>query len=84
MLAVSADRRKLNPCIIFKKKKNIPIGVKFSPGIHGYMQSKLIVGTSLEQKTCCYFETDGNYAMDSFRGNLVEQVKQLLKDNRTQ
>lgn len=92
MLAITADGRKLPPYIIFKRK-TIPKGVQFPRGIHvrvqtkGWMDFPLMVDwikTVWNVRPGALLKQPAMLVLDSFRGHLVNEVKQLLKDNKTQ
>ena len=91
MLAITADGRKLPPYIIFKRK-TIPKGERFPKGAviraqeKGWMTNELMV----DWIRCVWLRRPGALlnlpnmlVLDAFRGHLTEEVKSILKRNKT-
>lgn len=90
MLAVTADGRKLRPYVIFKRK-TIPKGT-FPRGIHirahekGWMSHELVVdwiATVWEKRPGGLLRLPALLVLDSYRGHLVEPVRNRLAECRT-
>lgn len=91
MLAVTADGAKLPPYVIFKRK-TIPKGVQFPKGLHvavqenGWMEKNLMIDwvkKVWQRRPGGLLRRPSLLVLDSFRGHLMQEVKDVLKEGKT-